>query len=186
MSKPIAIRRATPADCSRLLAIQSTSIWKVAADHYDAVVIDAIIDATVGNSGLMLDEMIARAHCFIADCGGELVGWGGWTPHTSSRAWLASNPPKAHAEIRVLYVDPAWMRRGFGRRLSTAIEDDMATSGYRQASVFATMSSAAFFKRLGYCADAVGEAKLSCDAPLRGLDMSKALGPSTVAAWKAD
>jgi GNAT superfamily N-acetyltransferase len=180
MSKPLAIRRATSADCGRLLGIQSTAIHKFAADHYDAAVIDAIIDATIGNSGPMLDEMIAREHCFIADCGGELVGWGGWTPHTSARAWLTSELcyPLPDAETRSLYVDPAWLRRGFGRRLLTAIEDDMAASGYRQASVFATMSSIAFFRRLGYGADAVGEAKLSCEAPLRGLDMRKALEPS--------
>ncbi len=129
MSKPIAIRRASPADRSRLLAIQDASLRNLLADFYDRAVLDALIDAILGNSSrLMLDVMIAREHCFIADCGGALVGGGGLTARTSQCSWLAANLrfPPPHAEVRALYVDPAWLRRGFARRLLTTIEDDMA------------------------------------------------------------
>ena len=175
MSKPIAIRRASPADRSRLLAIQDASLRNLLADFYDRAVIDALIDAIIGNSSLMLDEMIASEHCFIADCGGALVGWGGWTARTSQCSWLAANLhfPPPHAEVRALYVDPAWLRRGFARRLLTAIEDDMAAKGHRQANLVASMSSIAFFRRLGYGVDATAEAKLPRDAPLCALDMMK-------------
>ena len=180
MSKPIAIRSATSAEHIRLLTIQSAALRKLAAYHYDR----AIIDAVVRNAGPMLGEIIAREHGFVAECGGVLVGWGGWTARSSARAWLISNLrfPPPHAEVRALYVDPAWTRRGFGRRLLTAIEDDMAASGHRQADLIATLNSIAFFKRLGYSGDTVGVANLPHDVPFRWLDMSRALVPSPSAA----
>ena len=183
MSKPIAVRRATSADKIRLLEIQSAALRKLAADHYDT----AIIDVIVGNAGPMLDEMIAREHCFAAECGGVIVGWGGWTARASARVWLTSNLrfPPPHAEVWALYVDPAWIGRGFARRILTAIEGDMSASGHRQADLIATLNSISFFKRLGYSGDRVGEAKLAHDVPFRWLDMSKALGPSPSAVQNA-
>ena len=183
MSKPIAIRRALSADYGRLFAIQSATLRKFAADYYDKTIIDVI----VGNASPMLDEMIARDRCFVAECGGVLVGWGGWTARASARAWLNSNlrVPPPHAEVRALYVDPAWVQRGFGRRLLAAIEADIAAGGHRHADLIATLNSIAFFRRLGYSGDTVGEAKLPRDVPFRWLDMSKALGASSSAARQA-
>ena len=54
--------------------------------------------------------------------------------------------PPPHADVGALYIDPAWTRRGFGRRLLTVIEDDMAANGHRQADLMATLNSVAFFK----------------------------------------
>ena len=141
----------------------------------------------VGNSAPMLEELIARKRCFVAECGGVLVGWGGWSARASARVWLASNLrcPPPHAEVRSLYVDPAWVRRGFARRLLTAIEGDMAAAGHRQADLIATLSSIAFFRALGYEGANVGETKLAQDLPFRWLDMSKAVGTSPSAVRKS-
>lgn len=176
MSKPIAIRYASSTDDGRLLTILNTSLRKLAAEDYDPLVIDAIII----NSSWMIDGMIARERCFVAECGGMVVGWGGWAPRASARAWLDRNrrcsPP--HAELRALYVDPEWIRLGFARRLLTQIESDMASNGHRQVDLIATMHSIAFFRRLGYGGDKVRETKLPRDVPFCWLDMSKALEPS--------
>ncbi len=176
MSKPVAIRRALSADHGPLIAIQNAALRELAGAHYDK----AIINVIVRNASPMLDEMIAREHCFVAECGGVLVGWGGWSARVSARAWLSSNLrfPPPHAEVRALYVDPAWVRRGFGRRLLTAIEGDMADGGHRHADLIATRNSVAFFERFGYRGDGVGEAKPTHNAPFRWLDMSKRLGPA--------
>jgi ribosomal protein S18 acetylase RimI-like enzyme len=174
LSKPIAVRCASSADHCRLLAIQNAALRKFAADHYDK----AIIDVVIGDASPLLDEMIARDRCFVAECGGMLVGWGGWTARASARAWLNSNlrVPPPHAEVRALYVDPAWVERGFGLRLLTAIEGDMAAGGHRHADLIATLNAVAFFKRFGYHGDTVGETKLAHQSPFRWLDMSKAIG----------
>jgi ribosomal protein S18 acetylase RimI-like enzyme len=136
--------------------------------------------AIIINSSWMIDGMIARERCFVAECGGMLVGWGGWAPRAAAHAWLDRNRrcPPPHAELRALYVDPEWIRLGFARRLLTQIESDMAANGHRQVDLIAMMHSIAFFRRLGYGGDKVREAKLPRDVPFRWLDMSKALEPS--------
>ena len=157
MSKPIAIRRALSADHGRLFAIQSATLRKFAADYYDKTIIDVI----VGNASPMLDEMIARDRCFVAECGGVLVGWGGWTARASARAWLTSNlrVPPPHAEVRALYVDPAWVGRGFGLRLLTAIEGDMAAGGHRHADLIATLNCGRVLQAVRVHGDTVGESQ---------------------------
>ena len=176
MSKPIAVRRASSASHGRLLAILNTSLRKLAAQDYDP----AVIDALVISSSWMIDEMIERERCLVVECGGLLVGWGGWAARASARARLDRNRrcPPPNADVMALYVDPEWVRRGFARRLLTEIEGDMAASGHRQVHLMATVNSIAFFRRLGYGGDEVREAQLPRNIRFRWLDMSKALQPS--------
>lgn len=183
VSKPIVVRRALSANHGRLIAIQSAALRGLAGARYDK----AIIDVIVGNSAPMLDEMIAHQRCFVAECGGMLAGWGGWYTRVSAGARLATNLrfPPPYAEVRALYVDPAWVNRGFGRRLLTAIEGDMVAGGHRHADLIATLNSVAFFERFGYRSDTVGGTKPIYDTPPRWLDMSKGLEPSQTGLRKA-
>ena len=183
MSKPIAIRRATSADFGRLLAIQNDLLRAQGGAYYDP----AAIEEHIVQVSPLLNEVIAREHCCVAECGGMLVGWGAWSARASARAWLDCNRrfPPPHAEVRALYIDPAWTRRGFGRRLLTAIEGDMAVNGHRQADLMATLNSVAFFTALGYDDGPFREVKLSPDVTFRWLDMTKLLVPTQSASAKA-
>jgi hypothetical protein len=67
-----------------LIAIQNAALRELAGCHYDK----AIINAIVRNASPMLDEMIAREHCFVAECGGLLVGWGGWSARASAPGFV--------------------------------------------------------------------------------------------------
>jgi GNAT superfamily N-acetyltransferase len=175
MTIPIAIRRATLADFGRVLAIWNASLRTLAATHYER----AAIEVHIVQLSPLLNEVIARERGFVADCGGVLVGWGAWSARESARAWLTSNlcVPPPHSEVGALYIDPAWTRRGFGRRLLTAIEDDMVANGHRQADLIATLNSVAFFKAHGYADGTLGEAKLPPSVTFRWLDMTKVLVP---------
>ena len=175
MTIPIALRRATSADFGRLLAIQNASLRTLAGTHYER----AAIEEHIVQVSPLLNEVIAREHGFVAECGGVLVGWGAWSARASARAWLTSNrrSPPPHTEVRALYIDPAWTRRGFGRRLLTAIEGDVVANGHRQADLMATLNSVAFFKAHGYADGTLGEAKLRSSVTFRWLDMTKVLVP---------
>ncbi len=175
MTIPIALRRATSADFGRLLAIQNASLRTLAGAHYER----AAIEEHIVQVSPLLNEVIAREHGFVAECGGVLVGWGAWSARESARAWLTANRrlPPPHAEVAALYIDPAWTRRGFGRRLLTAIEDDMVANGRQQSDLMATLNSAPFFKAHGYADGTLGEAKLRPGVTFRWLEMTKILVP---------
>ncbi len=71
MSIPIAIRRATSADFGRLLAIRNYSLRTQGGAYYET----AAIEAHIVQVSPLLNEVIAREHCCVEECGGVLVGW---------------------------------------------------------------------------------------------------------------
>jgi GNAT superfamily N-acetyltransferase len=60
----------------------------------------------------------------VAEVGGEPAGCGGWRVHGS-----AAQP--GTVEVKRVYVEPAFRRRGLAQLLVAALEDDAAAAGHR-------------------------------------------------------
>lgn len=81
----------------------------------------------------------------VCECGGDLVGVGGaCAPTHSSFA--------DRGEIRFLYLDPSYQRRGLGRQLLSRLAGHLVNRGYRAIALSVVEGNAparAFYSALG-------------------------------------
>ena len=73
---------------------------------------------------------------FVAEIDGQIAGF-------------ASIVPK-ESELRAVYVDPKFGRKGVGRMLLDQVEREARDRGLQKLMMHASLSAEAFYKRYGY------------------------------------
>jgi putative acetyltransferase len=84
------------------------------------------------------DEMLLAVSAVVADADGLAVGFG--------------FIDRDDAELAAAYVDPDHARRGVGRRLVAALEDDAAAAGLEQLWLSASLNAVRFYEATGWTA----------------------------------
>ena len=172
----VEFQMATEADRTVLRSMQAHSMRKLGAAFYSGHAIEAFISQI----GTMDDYLIEDGTYLIATCGGILVGSGGWSTRQATydtcNASRATNPNKADATVRSVYVHPAWARRGIGGLIMKRIEADILSAGYLNSVLTATLSGVPLYRHLGYHASRKVALALPGDITFGALKMQKFLG----------
>jgi len=109
------------------------------------------------------DSQLVRdgTYYVITTAAGELAAAGGWSGRRTlfggDRMKEAEDPPldpdREPARIRAFFVDPAWARRGLGRRLYARCEAAARAAGFRRLALVATLPGEPLYRALGFALD---------------------------------
>ena len=129
---PIHVRRATDADAEDMFRVHVESILRLCAKDYTPEQIRAWIDPKhPDNYRKAMRE--GETH-FVATAGREVIGF---ACHIGG-------------EVNAVYVHPDHVRRGAGRALLAAIEQNAAAHGVHHLELNSTITSVSFYERNGF------------------------------------
>lgn len=128
------IRRAAPADAPAIWAIHTRAIRETASAHYPP-------ESVVAWSGRMTPESYvepieARVVLVAEDDDGRIAGYAQLNPREGI--------------VQACYVDPDFNRRGVGRALMAAVEDEARAHGRTALLLDASLNAIAFYESLGW------------------------------------
>lgn len=175
MVKEFQIRTANRVDSGALIAMQASSLRKLAAPFYDTEVLEALI-----TQGTMDLELLDGENYFVAECGGQLLGSGGWTPaepryHGSLEKMKRCPVRQPTATARSVFVAPEAARCGVASALMAHIEAQIVAAGFETAALHATLSGIPFYRRQGWRTGMPVVLGLPGGHSLVGLGMTKRL-----------
>lgn len=119
---------------------------------------DAQIEASHKVMGLD-SQLVKDGTYFILEEHGVLAGCGGWSWRSTlyggdssivARDPAELDPRRDAARIRAMYTDPAFARRGVGRRIMDLCEQAAADHGFRKVEMMATLSGEPLYRTCGY------------------------------------
>lgn len=147
--------------------------------EYSGPQIEAAIATVFGvDTNLILDQTY-----FVADLGGTLIGCGGWSRRKtlfggdqfSNRDARELDPNSEPAKIRAFFVHPAHARKGIGRAILQACEDEARAFGFRSVELMATLPGIPLYEACGYQGAEGFELELGEGVKLELLPMRKEL-----------
>jgi GNAT superfamily N-acetyltransferase len=112
-----------------------------------------------------LDALETRRLLVAADADGRVLGYGQLAPD--------------EGVIEAVYVDPDFARRGVGRRLVTALEDEARALGLPGLMLDASLNSVPFYGALGYAHECWSRHSLGEGRSIACATMTKRLGPAS-------
>lgn len=141
----VALRRMQPSDLPTAQALVLRSVDKLLVKHYPPVELAALrriapIDPTIVNEGGM----------FIIDVDGVAAAVGGWSRHSIQLRAMVGIDLHQTAQMRSLFVDPRFARRGLGSFLLALAEWEAAVQGFRNGALLATAAGAPLDRRAGW------------------------------------
>ena len=126
----VTIRPASAADFDSIDAVHAASVRELANGHYDVATID---DWARTLDRDLFEQAIATTEYFIAEAGGEAIGFAQLDPGAG--------------EVKMLYVHPRWAGRGIGRRLLDELEGIARERGLERLWLRASLNAVAFYAR---------------------------------------
>ncbi len=141
-------------DAPALLALIDRAILALQADF--------LSPAQVAASRMVmgLDTQLLRDGTYlIVMHDGVLAGCGGWSFRATlyggdasmiAREAAVLDPNTQPARIRAMYTDPAFARRGVGRRVLHLCEQAAYGQGFRRAEMMATLAGEPLYRACGY------------------------------------
>jgi GNAT superfamily N-acetyltransferase len=155
------VRPATAADSRRIGAIHVRS-WRAAfAGQLPDGLLESL-DAKAISEDMMraLTAHRPRRAVLVAEGGRgpvrKVVGFAALGPARAASAAGIDGPIEEVAQLFMIYVDPRWVRRGFGRALHDAILEAARELGYRKAILWVlptNLGARAFYDSRGWTCD---------------------------------
>jgi GNAT superfamily N-acetyltransferase len=148
------IRAATLADVAAIESLIARSAHELSTGDYRREQVDGALRGAFG-----VDTQLLRdGTYFVASCGGELVGCGGWSYRRTlfgsdaraDRDPQALDPRTDAAKIRAFFVHPAHARRGIGSALLARCESEAHSRGFRRLELMATLPGVRLYQARGY------------------------------------
>lgn len=177
---PIRIRRARLEDGRALRDLIAASARGLSREEYD----EAQVESALATGVFGVDtELIADGTYFVAEAEEEIVGCGGWSRRRTlfggdrfaARESEALDPAREAAKVRAFFVDPAWARRGIGRRILARCEAEARAGGFRALEMMATLPGLGFYQASGYAIDERVEYEMDDGVRIELARMSKSL-----------
>ncbi|MBF9032429.1 GNAT family N-acetyltransferase [Rhodobacterales bacterium HKCCE3408] len=169
-------RLACENDFDALLDLQRRATLGLSGDHYCL----ESMRLALSEVPILTPDLVTDGHYHVlTDSNGSIRAGGGWSRRTPGYADASGERlkilPSGHALVRAVNVDPAFARRGLGRRIMQLIEEDAVSHGIHHLSMTATMPGLPLYFGLGYrCLEPV-EGKLSNGYTVRLQAMEKEL-----------
>lgn len=98
----------------------------------DQLIADVVAgrDRRAGAIRRLLADDSAPQRIWVAAIGDEVVGMAIWSPSRDEDATDAT------ADVEAIYLDPRFWRQGIGRRLLQAVDDDIRSAGFTEATLW--------------------------------------------------
>jgi GNAT superfamily N-acetyltransferase len=176
----VVIRQARQDDCAAIQTLIEVSARQLGADDYDSEQIEAALRGVWG-----LDTQLVRDRTyFVAAADTLLVGCGGWSfrrtlfgaDSLNDRDDIRLDPKTEAAKIRAFFVHPAYVRRGFGRKILRQCELAATNHGFSRLELGATLPGERLYRACGYVASKPSEYDCSNGIFMMIIPMNKVLG----------
>ena len=146
-------RLATLEDVPALTALMQAAIRQLLPQFLNPQEVEASF-AVMG----LDSQLIADGTYFVIEEDGVIAGCGGWSRratlfggnHSAGRDARLLDPATEAARVRAMYTDPAFVRRGIGRRILALCEDAARAEGFQRAELGATMGGQPLYEASGY------------------------------------
>lgn len=150
------LRKATEGDVAAIGEIIAASVRGLSTGYYDDSEIELSIRSVFGVDR----DLIEDGTYFVAVDGDQsIVGCGGWSRrktlygasgYSASRDAALLDPIIDAAKIRAFFVHPDAARRGIGRSILEACEEEAKAAGFRSAEMMATLPGVPLYSACGY------------------------------------
>lgn len=155
----IAARKATGRDATFILGVHLNSVRALCRDHYSPEQIDEWVGTKTAES---YSAGMNRGEAFVvAEDESRIVGFAVLDP--------------SEGEIKAVYVDPNYSRRGVGTLMLSKLEQIAAESGLHKLHLKSTLNAVGFYRHAGYEDDGLTCLSLRSGAELPCLGMTKVL-----------
>lgn len=152
------IRKATFDDQQEIARLVEKSVRGLGRTEYSDRQIELSIKSVFGVDV----ELIRDQTYFVAEASGTIVGCGGWSRrrtlygasvYSESRNSAELDPKTDAAKIRAFFVHPGWARKGIGRTILAACENEAKEAGFRSAEMMSTLPGVPLYSACGYKGD---------------------------------
>lgn len=131
----LTIRRATQEDKEAIWRVHGSAVRVTCAGHYSREVIEIWAGRLRPEK---YGEAIDRYEFFVAEEGGEVVGFG--------------ELGQESGEVQGLYVSPDAAGRGVGRKLLSTLEERARAHGLESLRLTSSLNAVPFYERAGFTA----------------------------------
>ena len=148
------LRHATLADVAEIERVMRESIAGISSRTYDARQVESSLKYVAH-----LDrELVTDDTYFVVEAEGVIIACGGWSKRgrlyagsgfSSGDARLL-DPAHDAARIRAMFVTPGFERRGIGRMILQACEEEARAAGFQELELMAMLSGHAMYLASGY------------------------------------
>jgi len=122
-------------DIERLWALRTRAVRKLCSSHYSPEQIEIWSEAPAPESYLRL---LATGCALIAEDAGHLLGYG--------------ILDRQSGEVIALFVEPAYVGKGLGKRLMEGLEAMAAEEHFSRLYLYSSLNAADFYRAMGFVA----------------------------------
>jgi len=175
------IRKATLGDRPAVERLIAESARGLSLGDYSAQQVEAALEGAFGVDTNLIED--GTYFVAVAD-DGALVGCGGWSRRRTlfggdrhaARDASELDPRAEPAKIRAFFVHPRHARRGIGRAILAACEDEARAHGFRSLELMATLPGVRLYEACGYERAGRVEYELGGGVSIEFVPMRKDLG----------
>jgi GNAT superfamily N-acetyltransferase len=179
------IRKAVADDLPAIAAVMRASLADLGAAYYDPQQLASALRYIAVPDRQLIDD----GTYFVAEEEARVVACGGWSgrkklysgPSSEDALEGSLDPLVDAARIRAMFVDPAYARRGLGRQILQAAENDAAHAGFTRFELMATLPGVPLYETCGYEPVEQVTMELPDGAKLGAVKMRRVLHPSGAA-----
>lgn len=152
----IHIRKATLDDVASLAALIELCTHTLSLNDYDASQIAAALGWVFGVDETLITD---GTYYVVESNADEVIACGGWSfrkrpfggaANTAMNSDLLLDPVKDAAIIRAFFVHPEHVRKGLGRQILDASEQQALAMGFQRAETTATLTGEPLYRANGY------------------------------------
>ena len=174
------LRKATVNEIAEISVLISESVRGLSKNYYDDKQIELSVKSVFGVDR----ELIEDETYFVAEIEGRIVGCGGWSRRKTlygasvygeSRDSSLLDPATDAAKIRAFFIHPDAARKGIGRAILSACENEARLLGFRTAEMMSTLPGVPLYSACGYSGDERVEVPVGEGVTIECIKMSKEL-----------
>jgi GNAT superfamily N-acetyltransferase len=148
------LRHANMSDVDAIEEVMRDSIEGISSRTYDAAQVEASLRYVARFDRTLVED----GTYFVVEIGGEIAGCGGWSKrgrlYTGSGSGEGDarllDPRTEPARVRMMFVRPRYERRGIGRLILDACENEARAAGFGEMELMAMLSGHAMYLACRY------------------------------------